>query len=279
VTGWSDLPDEMRKVRLDGDTVDRLLSGRMSPDDAPPGYSEVARVLNAAAENGFDELLWEAEHVAAAAALVEPASASPSPYPTKMKARSATRLKVGATLVGAAMLASTGLAAAGVLPDAARDAVSRILETVGITKPPDADRRTTTGDEISGIATTTDAVGVEKGEEISSAASDGRSRAGQHGSGSDRSEARGAEGTRPEGTPADGTPAEGSPPVPTPNEGGTGTADAASGGASEAGTQTADEKSDGASSAGSANASDKRPAPPETPATQRPELPAHASER
>ena len=36
-------------VVLDGDTVERLLAGRLDPDDAPPGYAEVARVLRAAA--------------------------------------------------------------------------------------------------------------------------------------------------------------------------------------------------------------------------------------
>jgi hypothetical protein len=44
-------------------------------------------------------------------------------------------------------------------------------------------------------------------------------------------------------------------PVPVPNEGGTGTADTASGGASDAGTTTADTESDGHSSEGSGNAS------------------------
>lgn len=36
-------------VALDGDTVERLLAGRLHPDDAPPGYAEVAWVLRAAA--------------------------------------------------------------------------------------------------------------------------------------------------------------------------------------------------------------------------------------
>jgi hypothetical protein len=36
-------------VPLDADTAERLLSGRLDPDDAPPGYAEVARLLQAAA--------------------------------------------------------------------------------------------------------------------------------------------------------------------------------------------------------------------------------------
>src|SRR5918994_4158617 len=34
---------------LDADTAERLLRGRLDPDDAPPGYAEVARLLRAAA--------------------------------------------------------------------------------------------------------------------------------------------------------------------------------------------------------------------------------------
>ena len=36
-------------VPLDADTAERLLSGRLDPDDAPPGYAGVARLLRAAA--------------------------------------------------------------------------------------------------------------------------------------------------------------------------------------------------------------------------------------
>jgi hypothetical protein len=36
-------------VPLDADTAERLLSGRLDPDDAPPGYADVARLLQAAA--------------------------------------------------------------------------------------------------------------------------------------------------------------------------------------------------------------------------------------
>ncbi|HEV2893763.1 MAG TPA: hypothetical protein VG411_08430, partial [Actinomycetota bacterium] len=45
------MPDEPSRaiVPLDADTAERLLSGRLDPDDAPPGYAEVARLLRAAA--------------------------------------------------------------------------------------------------------------------------------------------------------------------------------------------------------------------------------------
>ena len=47
----AEMPDEPSQaiVPLDADTAERLLSGRLDPDDAPPGYAEVARLLQAAA--------------------------------------------------------------------------------------------------------------------------------------------------------------------------------------------------------------------------------------
>jgi hypothetical protein len=47
----AEMPDRPRDPipALDPDTAERLLSGRLDPDDAPPGYAEVAAVLQAAA--------------------------------------------------------------------------------------------------------------------------------------------------------------------------------------------------------------------------------------
>ena len=87
------------------------------------------------------------------------------------------------------------------------------------------------GAEISELATTTDLTGVEKGAAISTAASGGKSQAGQRGS------------------------ASGAGAVETPNSGGTGTADTASGGKSVTGPATANTASGGKSAAGSGNAS------------------------
>jgi hypothetical protein len=253
MTEWNDLPDEMRELQLDPGTIDRLLAGDVEPDDAPPGYSEVARVLQAAGARDGDELAQEASHVAIAMELVRQPASTPSDRRSR-KMSSIHRLKVGGLVVVGALVGSTGLAVAGVLPDAAQDAVSNVFDRVGITIPASSDHPATSGDEVSSIATTTDATGVDKGAEISSSASGGMSQAGQHGSG-----ARvGAEGTN-------------TAPVPVPNEGGTGTADTASGSASEVGTSTADEESAGHSSAGSGNAS----VPPSVPDVVS-DPPAHA---
>jgi hypothetical protein len=246
MTDWNDLPDEMRRLGLDEVTLDRLLAGSVAPDDAPPGYSEVARVLQAAAAAGdHEELVHEAAHVALAMDLAKqpsPASTPSDGRSKKMGSRS-RRVKVGGLVIVGALVGSTGLAAAGVLPDAAQDAFSSVLDRVGITVPAGSDRPAASGEEISEIATTTDAAGVDKGAKISSEASGGMSQAGQHAS---------AHGSA---VPAPGVESAGAAPVPVPNEGGTATGDTASDGASEEGTVTADEQSDGRSSAGSENAS------------------------
>jgi hypothetical protein len=47
----AEMPEDPSRamVPLDADTAERLLSGRLDPDDAPPGYAEVVRLLQAAA--------------------------------------------------------------------------------------------------------------------------------------------------------------------------------------------------------------------------------------
>ncbi len=234
---WGDSKDEMRGLWLDEDTADRLLAGLVEPEDAPPGYSEVARLVRAAgAPPTVGELAREHEAVAAAeeTVLARPVrSVHPTPRRSKVRSRS-FRAKVAGLVVVGTLAGTTGLAAAGVLPDPAQDVVSDVLAKVGISVPAGDEHPASTGTEISGIATTTDATGVEKGAEISGTASGGVSQAGQHGSPDQAS------------VPT--------PPVTTPSEGGTGTGDTASGGASDTGTTTAGEESQGRSAEGSGNA-------------------------
>jgi hypothetical protein len=184
----NDPVDGTRSGWLDTDTLDRMLAGGIHPDDAPPGYSEVARVLLAVAEATDNvELVHETAHVALATELVQqrsPVSAS-SNQRSSRRSRSTTsrrhRGKVGGLVVIGALIGSTGLAAAGVLPDAVQDALSKVLDKVGITVPGGSDHPASSGEELSGVATTTDAAGGDKGAGISSTASGGKSQAGQHG--------------------------------------------------------------------------------------------------
>jgi len=239
MTPWGDLEDEMRRRPLDDDTADRLLSGLIEPDDAPPGYTDVASMLRAvAAPATSEELAGERETVAAAARTVRiqhESSLAPATRRSPVRGRF-FRAKVAGLVVAGTLAGTTGLAFAGVLPDAAQNAAATVLSKVGIAIPATNDNPASTGSEISSIATTTASPGVAKGAEISSTASGGMSQAGQHGSA---------------GGKASSTPV---PPVATPNPGGTGTADTASGGASDLGTATANDASQGHSSAGSANA-------------------------
>jgi hypothetical protein len=237
---WSDMDSEMHPVPLDMETADRLLAGALAPEDAPPGYAEVARLLEAvSAEPTSHELAREAEVVAKVASAVRSSSNTDSPRRSFMPF-ALSRPRMTAVLIAAALAACTvGLASASALPGAAQDIASEMLAKVGISvsgpndnagthpdvrgksavTPSDAGK----GSDISDLAKTTELSGVEKGAAISSAASDGKSKAGTQG---------GA----------------------TPNTGGTGTADAASDGKSTAGTGTANTASGGHSSAGSANA-------------------------
>ncbi len=181
MSGWDDLPVEMRGERIDDQTVDRLLRGRLAPDDAPPGYSDVASILLAVASHpAQEELSMQTEHVAAARTLVGRSA---------LRRHARIRRLTAGLMVAGALAAVPGLAAANVLPDAAQNAVSGVLDKVGISVPntqdhpteAPADHPASTGTEISGLATTTDATGVAKGVAISSVASGGKSQAGQHG--------------------------------------------------------------------------------------------------
>jgi hypothetical protein len=183
MTAWNDLPDEMRGERIDAGTMERLLRGRLTPDDAPPGYADVASILlTAASPTEPGEIAMELGHVTAARAILTERAAGHRP------AR-----RVIAAAVVAALMTLPGLAAANILPDPAQHAVSSVLDKVGISVPAGSEDHpgntgehpASTGTEISGIATTTDATGVAKGAEISSVASGGKSQAGQHGKASD----------------------------------------------------------------------------------------------
>jgi len=256
---WDDFDCEMHPVALDTDTVDRLLAGAIAPADAPPGYSDVARLLRAvSAEAMPEELAGETETVGIVATVVRLSLDARSVASRRSFipfALSRPR-RMTLALVAAALACTATAASAGALPGAAQDVASSMLAKVGISVPganenagthpdergtssprtPKPESTAGKGAEISELATTTDLTGVDKGAAISAAASNGKSHAGQDSSAS----------------------GGGAASVERPGGGGTGTAGAASGGKSSSGTSKADSASNGHSSAGSGNAS-RRP--------------------
>ena len=197
---WSDFDCEMHPVPLDIDTADRLLAGTVAPEDAPPGYANVARLLeSAAAEPTADQLSRETEVVAMVARAVRSSSSIHTASPRRFFMPFAlSRPRISAAFVAVTLASTAGLASAGSLPGAAQDIASSMLAKVGISVPgpnehagthpsvrgssSDASSDAVTRSDIAELATTTDLTGVDKGAAISSAASDGKSQAGQHGS-------------------------------------------------------------------------------------------------
>ncbi|HSR23854.1 MAG TPA: hypothetical protein VLW53_09910, partial [Candidatus Eisenbacteria bacterium] len=125
--------------------------------------------------------------------------------------RSMTTAKVAAAALagGLSLVGGVAAAATGSLPGAAQDTARTVLGKVGVTVPgaddhagthPDSRGSSATapnatpspsasagkGAEISKLATTTTATGVDKGALISGTASGGKSHAGQHGTAASR---------------------------------------------------------------------------------------------
>jgi len=136
-------PAEMRRqpadphadpLALDGETAERLLTGRLSPAQAPPGYAEVAALLAAAAAPPApEELTGEAAARAALRAVTRARAAG-----SRRAASPARRRRAGlAAVVAAGALATGGVAAAatGHLPGPVQGAARSILVTVGSDEP------------------------------------------------------------------------------------------------------------------------------------------------
>jgi hypothetical protein len=138
-----DFQSEMADVRRLADTFDRLLADRLEPGDAPAGFAgvvELVRALTVPATTG--ELAGQTAAVAAATALL---TAPPAPTLGAVRQQtSATprwtrsrlfRTKVASLAFAGALLGTTGLAAAGVLPDPVQDVAHDVLAKVGIHVP------------------------------------------------------------------------------------------------------------------------------------------------
>ncbi len=115
--------DEMARHSIDDRTADRLLSGGVAPDDAPPGYEHIARMVRAAQAPATPaELIREQSVVSMAAAAVSSVQADQAvpgtPHRRKNKVIPKLAAFRAAAITAAAVLGAGAAAAAatGSLP-------------------------------------------------------------------------------------------------------------------------------------------------------------------
>jgi hypothetical protein len=128
-----DLEGEMQRFPLDPPLEERLLAGRLAPEDASPGYAELAELLASARSPARpDELTREAETVARMAETLR--SQVPNAIPTRGRTlmRSHPKAKAALAFVVALLAATTGAAFAGSLPAPAQSLAASVLERVGL---------------------------------------------------------------------------------------------------------------------------------------------------
>src|SRR5215471_10895910 len=128
---------EMRMTRLDPETACRLLDGRVSPDDAPPGFSGVAELLDAARDTASGpSSVGESATVAAMQAIVLGRLDTPTIDPRGRHARKKVlAAKTAAATTVVLLGAGTAAAATGSLPGAAQSTASDMLSKVGVSVP------------------------------------------------------------------------------------------------------------------------------------------------
>ena len=156
-----------QRCRLDAGTADRMLEGRVAPDDAPPGYAEVAGLLQTLAADLPSRPAPAGEGTIRMIAKVVGISDPPKPRRRPHQLRG--------PIIALAMVVSlgtTGVAFSGRLPDVAQRVVSTWFQAIGVTIP--------RPDDAGGGASPT-------GTSIADARSVGRSAAGTANAGSDSS--------------------------------------------------------------------------------------------
>jgi hypothetical protein len=156
--GRDDLYGEMPRNGLDDATADRLLAGALAPEDAPPGYALVAKVVGAAQNrSGSWPLAGRDRAVSAiAAAIASVPGTSSDPIPTRgrrMISKMLTLKALGVALPVMALTAGGAAAATGSLPAHAQSVVSGALSNVGVHVP--------NGHQVAAAPPPTQAVGPD----------------------------------------------------------------------------------------------------------------------
>jgi hypothetical protein len=100
-------------VPLDDDTAERLLAGRLHPEDAPPGYAEVARLLRmAAGPPNPEELAGEEGALGMFRAARRPGPVGARRRPAPVRSR-VVALTLAGTLVAGALWVGGGVVTVG----------------------------------------------------------------------------------------------------------------------------------------------------------------------
>jgi hypothetical protein len=133
------LLQDHHRLALDEGTAERLLTGRLDPADAPPGYSPVAALLAAvSAPPDTEELAGQAAIVAVFAA----ATRSHSPQLIDPRRSGVlTKLltaKAATAVLGVLMTGGVAAAATGNLPAPAQQAAHALLGGAGVPAPAEA---------------------------------------------------------------------------------------------------------------------------------------------
>jgi hypothetical protein len=209
----------MRAVRLDDETADRMLEGVVDPADAPPGYAAVAELLETAraaagvpvpaataARRPFDLVgtevastggitrgAWSGRRRIPVLAAVAFCAMTGGAYAAGATGAGSSTVSAVLDRIGMGSLvgSSSGHHATATSRAAALEGEATAQTTTGAATAASvgaghrSDRSSATGKgkgkEISKVARTTDAKGVEKGAQVSTLASGGKSRAGQNG--------------------------------------------------------------------------------------------------
>jgi len=132
MSGGDALEPDMRRFALDSGTAERLVRGAVAPADAPPGYGEVASLLQDA---GAPRTTGPHADKAATVAAVAEAVRSHPPTSAAPRRSVFTKAKLAAAGLAGALTLTTGLAAANALPGAAQSAASDALAEVGVSVP------------------------------------------------------------------------------------------------------------------------------------------------
>lgn len=123
-------------LALDEDTAERLLGGDLPPDEAPPGYGEVAALLAATvAAPSPAELAGQAAAVAELRAVIRTRAAALSRRRVGQRSRHGRVGLAVVVVVGALATSGAAAAATGRLPGPIQEVARSILVTVGGAEP------------------------------------------------------------------------------------------------------------------------------------------------